>query len=505
MGQLELKKGISWHIVLLLICVSGINFLYMPAFRIPGDPVAIEIASINLINYGSLSVPKKIASNFGDRGQFFFENPRNGKWYSKYGLANTFIMAIPLYLEKVFTGDLQYQSNNRLLFLNLFNIFLTIFLFYYVYQLSTFYTNRLWINLAFSLSVFYCTYLSYYIRAQGTELYQTLFFTGFIYHSIMAMRCNGYSRSGFNGFKLNLHQMLSLVFLGLCCLVKVIYILIIPGFLFIILHNTRKYRHNGKKRDIISVISDALTPLIFLIFLGLFIGLINYYEFGSVFETGYGQWENEYKFSMGNILPHLLSSLIHPQNSLIINFPIILFSLFGIKIFLNKYHEEALFIALTILPVYILIFSFDNWTGDWTYGPRYCLFALPVLALPSILFYENLKRKVIKSIFAVIICLSFLFSAFLNFNVNSLNYFFTYRIKFEIISDIENAYIKEYFEKVHFGLIAYDLIRFRDDGKKLNFLIALNNFMDPSEIQKIESQILERLHPNYYWFSRVER
>ena len=506
MRQFEPKMVERWHIIILLILVSGINFLYMPAFRITGDAEAIEYVSYRLIKYGSLSVPEEFAKNHGSRGQTYFENIIRHKWYSKYGIANTFIMTIPLYMEKVFIGDLQYDSEFRTLFLNLFNILLSIFLFFYIYHLSTLYKNRSWVNTAFSLSVLYCTYLSYYIRAQSAELYQILFFTSFFYHSIMVIRYARPKRIRVFNLQLNLHLILSLILLGMCCLIKEIYLLVLPGFLFILLKHLIKRRYNEKIKGISCSFSDIAFSLLFVMLLILFIGIINYYKFGSIFESGYGQWENEFDFSIKNILPHFISGLIHPQNSLIINFPIIILSLFGIKKYFYQYRQEALLIAVTVLPVYILIFSFGNWAGEFTYGPRYFLFALPVLGLPAIFLTEKInqfRQKAIRHIFYIIIILCGIFSAFIHHNTNSLRFFIPYHIRYVELSDVENLYINKYFDNVHFGLIAYDLIKFRDDGRKLKFLndLVLEGEMHPSEIQNIESQILKKLDPNFYWFS----
>lgn len=498
------RKSSSWHIVFLLILVSGVNLLNMPAFRISGDSTAIEFASVRLINYGKLSVQREVASTYGDRGQFYFENTKKNKWYSKYGLANTIIFAIPRYLEKVFTGDLQYHSKHRILFLNFFNMLLSMLLFYYLYQLSTFYTSRLWITITFSLSVFYCTYLSYYLRAQSAELYQTLFFTGFYYYLVIVLRYNGYTRLKFTNFKLNLNLIVALVFLGLCCLSKIVYILIIPGFLFIIIIHSSKKQPYDKAQKTSDIISHIPVSLLFIASLILFIGFVNNYKFGSIFETGYGQFQNESKFSIGNIPQHFILSIIHPQNSLLINFPLIALSVFGIKAFINKYRKEALLIAVTIFPIYILVFSFGNWSGEFSYGPRYFLFALPVLALPAITYIEKfyqLRHLIIKYLLSTVLSLILIFSAFLNYNANALNFFISYDIRYSILDDIEDTFIKKYFENVHFGLIAYDLIKFRNDGKKLAFLKGINENLDSSEINVIETEILKKLDLNYYWLT----
>jgi len=475
-----------------VLLIAGINFLHMPAFRIGGDSAAVEYVSVGLINFGNLSVPEDIASTYGDRGQFYFKNAKNGKWYSKYGIANTFIFALPRSFEKLLVGDLTYRSKYRILSLNLFNILLSIFLFLYLSKLFSLYTEHLWLNLVFCFCIFYATYLSYYLRAQSAEIYQTLFFTGFFYHSVLYLRALAKSQPSETRAKATLNLIFALFFLGLSCLVKIVYILMLPGFLFILI------KSNGFKAT-----GDVIKALVFITCLLILISLIHYFKFGSAIETGYGQWEDEHDFFIMNIPKNFLASLFHPRNGLLLNFPIIILSVFGIKSYFKKHGKEVSLLFMTTVPVFILILAFENWAGEWSYGPRYFLFALPALSLPGLFpatkIFESKKKKVKYAlIILIILCLNFF--ALINFNANALNFFIAYEIRDVHLDGVENPLVDQYFDRNHFGFIAHDLIKFRENGAPLSFLGSLENSKNEKQIEELEKRIGKSLSPNYYWF-----
>jgi hypothetical protein len=46
----------------------------------------------------------------------------------------------------------------------------------------------------------------------------------------------------------------------------------------------------------------------------------------------------------------------------------------------------------TILPVVLFYGSFPSWPGDWAWGPRYLVFAVPALLLPAVGFLGAARR-----------------------------------------------------------------------------------------------------------------
>src|SRR5256885_17124228 len=106
----------KWMVATVL-SVAAINFVTMPAEEYAGDAIAVRIETIGLINSGRWAVPPSITHEWGERGQYFYENA-NGAFYPKYGILNTLIYLPPLWAQKIATGKLNLYSDNTF-YLNL--------------------------------------------------------------------------------------------------------------------------------------------------------------------------------------------------------------------------------------------------------------------------------------------------------------------------------------------------------------------------------------------------
>jgi hypothetical protein len=145
------------------------------------------------------------------------------------------------------------------------------------------------------------------------------------------------------------------------------------------------YRH---RRELIGFIAFSLPPLLFMLD-------YNRYYFGSLFETGYGKslstpssfwWEN-------SLLDGLWWILISPHRGLLIYSPIFLFSFVGMVMFWKR-GREPLFKYLSLIPLsVILLFAKLNWSGGWSYGPRYLSDVTPILSLSLFPVYHLAERR----------------------------------------------------------------------------------------------------------------
>ena len=59
------------YLIFILVLTGIINFIMMPNEQYIGDPMAVRMASSNLVANGDIAVPRKL--RFGARGKFFFE------------------------------------------------------------------------------------------------------------------------------------------------------------------------------------------------------------------------------------------------------------------------------------------------------------------------------------------------------------------------------------------------------------------------------------------------
>ena len=134
---------------------------------------------------------------------------------------------------------------------------LSISLFLYLSKLCSLYTKRAWLNIALCLGIFYLTYLSYYLRAQSAELYQTLFYTGFFYHSVLYLRTSVHPTRRCARVHSTRNLILAFLYLGLCCLVKIVYILMVPGLFLGPLLILLKNKNSGATGDLVKVFGLA--------------------------------------------------------------------------------------------------------------------------------------------------------------------------------------------------------------------------------------------------------
>jgi hypothetical protein len=120
--------------------------------------------------------------------------------------------------------------------------------------------------------------------------------------------------------------------------------------------------------------------------LGLLPGLVacgayNYVRWGSITTSGYGGAVTA-GFWRENVLVGLWGQFLSPGKSVFLYSPPLVLALFGIRRFVANRSGVALAIALTVGPVVLLYSRYIFWSGDWAWGPRYLVFALPALLLP---------------------------------------------------------------------------------------------------------------------------
>lgn len=136
------------------------------------------------------------------------------------------------------------------------------------------------------------------------------------------------------------------------------------------------YVLHRRRKELIGFVIYGLPPLLFLL-------AYNQYYFGSFFDTGYGSslsnpssfwWEN-------SLVDGLLWMLISPHRGLLIYSPIFLLAFVGIFI-IWKRNLDPLLKYLSFIPFpLMLLFAKLNWSGGWSYGPRYLADVTSILAL----------------------------------------------------------------------------------------------------------------------------
>lgn len=478
---------------LLIVFVLLVGILCMPKEEYIADPMAMRCETVSLINTGSLAIPAALAQSFGERGQFFVENVVKEKWYCKYGILNSLLYLPVLLMQKWHEGALAYFSATRVIYLNVFNLLLTMVSALYLFLIASRYIKRPVVACFFVIAAFYTTYWWNYLRAHNSEIYQTLFMLGFYYHLV----------SSCDGLKSRRHEFFSGLFFAALILTKVVYVILLPivGIFLIMIRNKLSQKSLAFSKQV-----SALLPSVFAFGLPVALALslilgINDYKFGSPFESGYGQWQERGQPIFSG---HLFSGLTHfffdPQYSIFIYFPLLTFAFFGYPIFYKKFRRETCFFVALGGAILLVNAKLLTWSGGWGYGPRYLLVMLPLVSLPFLavlewIVHQHSNRKAM--IAGGVIGLVLIVSLKLQMNVNALPFFVNFRLQGALAS-LHDPEINYYFSKVPFGIINGELLAFKQ-GEPLPVLASVEKKLSPEGREQLHQFIRAQLVSNYFW------
>lgn len=467
----------------------AINFLAMPAEEYVGDAMAVRVETTALLNRGKWSVPEEVATNLGDRGQYFFQNSSSGLWYPKYGVLNTLIYLPCLALAKLTTGSLTFESNTTYV-LNLFNLLLSGATAWYLALLGRRYTKSAAIVWLFVLSCFYATFWWNYLRAQTFETYVTLFMVAFYYHFVSTHPGSLPSQS--EEKRARCHLFLAATFLSLLCLCKTVYVILWPIALgLLVLFPAPSAKRSRLMGEIFCLAGPMLAA-------GTTILITNWARFGSPFSTGYTQWEAERQLFTLDMFPALGAFLFGKQRSVFLHFPVLIFALAGWPILFRKYRFDAI-VALLLGVILLAVNSArPDWRGGACYGPRYLLPVLPLLSLPFVCFaswVSTQRSRLIKFGVGAVVAAALFYSSVLQIGVNSLPFFFCYDLR--ALRGNEHSVLNGYLYSHHFGTINIDFLRYARGMPSPLTNLAQN--LEPFEFAELE-QLKAEARLNYFWF-----
>ena len=479
----------------LLAIVFIVNLIGFPREEYQADLRAARFETVSLINNGSLAIPESIATGFGhsERGQFFYQNTARNESFSKYGIINGLIYIPPLLVEKWYTGELPYRSGNRAIFLNFYNLVLSLASAAYLYGIARKYTSSTPIIFIYILTAFYCTFWWNYLRAQNFEIYQTLFLLAAYYH------LTAYSAPPGRGARARpeSHLILAGIFLSALILAKLFYAILLPGvFLFIAVQEW----HRADKRLAIPL-RFAWLGLPLACALGLTLAL-DFYKFGSAFSTGYDQWGQRGKpiFS-GNFLAGFGGFLFDPQYSIFLYFPILTLALPGYRRFFARFPYDGLLFSCMGATLLLVESNMIEWRGTWGYGPRYLLAVLPLVSLPFIQTLEllavNLRKRWAMACSAFM-ALFLLYTFHMQLNVNALPFFTYFQVQ-SLFTRFHDPKIDEYFASRDFGSINADIIAYKAGGP---WVVDddLAQALTPESRASLRQFIIRLTPPNYYFW-----
>lgn len=209
-----------------------------------------------------------------------------------------------------------------------------------------------------------------YARYPYSEALQAACFTGFFAQALAFRRSPAAAGAVLVG-----------VWSGLVVSAKLTYAVAVPGAAVWLLWQLRHLGGPRLARFTALAVAGALP----------FVALIAWYNqarWGSPFVSGYqtsGVAENPLVGTWGLFLS--------PGKSIFLFSPPLVVSALALPGFARR-HRSVFWLGVAVLvPVVLVNASFQHWSGDYAWGPRYLVFAVPVLLLPALDLIERVRVR----------------------------------------------------------------------------------------------------------------
>lgn len=115
----------------------------------------------------------------------------------------------------------------------------------------------------------------------------------------------------------------------------------------------------------------------------------NHLRWGSPFETGYRE---PLSLLRESTWAGLLGLVLSPGKSIFLYSPAVALAVLAIPRFVRRHRGPALVLLLIILPPVLVHARSLSWNGDWCWGPRYLVFAVPCLLLPLAGWLDSVRQ-----------------------------------------------------------------------------------------------------------------
>lgn len=438
----QLAMALSLVVTLVLSVASW------PLHFYGSDPVAVREEARALITRGTLDVVTPPAP--WDRpGEYFVQNTRTGAWVSKYGLFSTIAVTPPLAVEYWTTGELPpLDSRDRVLLLNAWNTVMTVVLAGVLVRLGSLFTGRAWVMAGFALSTVFGTFVWNYARAQSSEIVQVLLAVGVADQLFRHVRTPAAWRVG-------------VVWMGVAALVltRVYFLTLVPvvgaGLML-----AGGERAGMWKRVAWAGVGGAAVVAV--------LGVVNFVKFGSPLLTGYHAFQAERHLPGSNPLPALYGFLVSAQKGVWWHFPMLLLAVVGWAGFWRRHRREACVLIAGVVFAFVPLCFVPSWAGEWGYGPRYLVFALPVMALSAVDLLEHARGRM-RGVWVAVAAVLCGVGVYLNVQVNRVEYFTANTLRGPLRDlgppspemgwhdDFAPYPGREYFDRRPWGLIVQDL------------------------------------------------
>ncbi|MBW2390417.1 MAG: hypothetical protein JRG89_18600, partial [Deltaproteobacteria bacterium] len=196
--------------------------------------------------------------------------------------------------------------------------------------------------------------------------------------------------------------------------------------------------------------------------------------------------------------------LFAPRYSIFIHFPLLAVGLLGIPRFWKQHRYELLAGWFFFATMFFIYASYTYWMAEASYGPRYLLFALPVLSLPALTVVDRLrdaKGALRRGLPCIALAALVLGGAYAQTFVNRLEFhtFFRLRQQFQM-TERRDSELWSYLRNTNTVLFNRDFIRYRDEGTLPFPMERLEEILEPVRFRNLEASVRAHLASNHYFF-----
>lgn len=292
----------------------------------------------------------------------------DGKYYSLGGLGWTMVLVIPVWLNKIFNGNI---ANIELLagFINPLLAFCLLIVSINLYSLVS---KDKKVGFLIAIIIIFSTNLLPLAKHSFAHMM-----------SILAMTISFYFGLKYFQLKEKKYLTLSGLFYGILIL-SYNYTFVVSSFaLFLVLLITKNFDKKTFLKWFVCII-----PFIVILF------AYNYLRFGNILENGYNLIVDGDVKIKATIIDGIWGLLLSPGKSIWVYSPILVYSFYiAIKHF-KKNWIDLLF--LTTLTINVLFYSnLVFWSGELSYGPRYLSVIIPFGGLVLARHWKEINKKII--------------------------------------------------------------------------------------------------------------
>ena len=120
--------------------------------------------------------------------------------------------------------------------------------------------------------------------------------------------------------------------------------------------------------------------------------LYNYLRWGSITHTGYEPYLDAY-FG-GSLFDGAWGMLLSPNKSAFLYSPPLTVAVLGLPLAIRAVPRLGLALLAMVVPVFLIYCTYRSWSGDYAWGPRFFVWATPVVLVPIAWVLDRLAGRI---------------------------------------------------------------------------------------------------------------